>query len=250
MLIYCLLIRVSCAPFTGMFFPNPLQMYDKLIVDSISLFLPTIIKELGYTASTAQLLTIPIYITAAVLAVAVAWFSDRQGQRSPFILVCMSAIGIGFLICITASGRGLPGLVYAGVFIAVCGIYPAFPGNVTWLSNNLAGSYKRSAGMAIQIGVGNLGGGEFPFGGFRLGFTLNRNVAMASNFYRKNDSPEYLLGHGLELAFVVVGTIAVLGMRFNYKRINKKRDAVPLEHYADGDMSRLGDRAPTFRYVL
>lgn len=156
----CLFYRVLCARFMGSSFLIRLPMHE-LTVNSISLFLPTIIKELGYTASTAQLLTIPVYITAAALAVAVAWFSDRQGERSPFILVCMSAIGIGFVICIAASGRGLPGLVYAGVFIAVCGIYPAFPGNVTWLSNNLAGSYKRSAGMAIQIGVGNLGGGKF-----------------------------------------------------------------------------------------
>jgi hypothetical protein len=49
-------------------------------------------------------------------------------------------------------------VVYAGVFIATCAIYPAFPGVIAWLSNNLAGSYKRSVGMAIQIGVGNLGG--------------------------------------------------------------------------------------------
>ena len=74
----------------------------------------------------------------------------------------MCFILVGFIIAISASGRGLPGLVYAGVFIGVCGIYPAFPGNITWLSNNLAGSYKRSAGMAIHIGVGNLGGGESP----------------------------------------------------------------------------------------
>lgn len=49
-------------------------------------------------------------------------------------------------------------MVYGGVFIAACSIYPAFPGVISWLSNNLAGSYKRSAGMAVQIGVGNLGG--------------------------------------------------------------------------------------------
>jgi hypothetical protein len=60
--------------------------------------------------------------------------------------------------CISTSK---PGVVYAGVFIAACALYPAFPGNITWLSNNLAGSYKRSAGMAIQIGVGNLAGGKF-----------------------------------------------------------------------------------------
>lgn len=53
---------------------------------------------------------------------------------------------------------GNPKVVYAGVFIATCAIYPAFPGVIAWLSNNLAGSYKRSVGMAIQIGVGNLGG--------------------------------------------------------------------------------------------
>ncbi|KAI9871992.1 MAG: hypothetical protein M1830_002182 [Pleopsidium flavum] len=125
----------------------------------ISLFLPTIINELGYTASTAQLLTIPIYITAAVLSVVVAWFSDRAGQRSPFVFCSMCAIAVGFIMVISASGRGVPGVVYAGIFIAVCGIYPAFPGNVTWLSNNLAGSYKRGAAMATQIGLGNLGGG-------------------------------------------------------------------------------------------
>ncbi|KAL9578288.1 MAG: hypothetical protein Q9212_005813 [Teloschistes hypoglaucus] len=201
-----------------------------------SLFLPSIIRELGYTSSTAQLLTVPIYITAAVLAVAVAWFSDRSGQRSPYIFTCMCAIGIGFIICIAASAHGgVPGVVYAGIFIAVCGIYPAFPGNVTWISNNLAGSYKRSAGMAIHIGVGNLAG------------------AMASNFYRTTDSPKYLLGHGLELAFVAVGLCAVVGLRWNYRRINRARERVRLEggQWEDEAVnSEKGDRAVTFRYVL
>ncbi|CAO1604753.1 hypothetical protein XANCAGTX0491_008293 [Xanthoria calcicola] len=193
-----------------------------------SLFLPSIIRELGYTSSTAQLLTVPIYITAAVLAVAVAWFSDRSGQRSPYIFSCMCAIGIGFIICIGASAHGgAPGAVYA-----VCGIYPAFPGNVTWISNNLAGSYKRSAGMAIHIGVGNLAG------------------AMASNFYRTSDSPKYLLGHGLELGFVAVGLCAVVGLRWNYSRINGKREQMPPGEFSDAENSDKGDRAPTYRYVL
>ncbi|KAL9007974.1 MAG: hypothetical protein Q9173_006854 [Seirophora scorigena] len=198
-----------------------------------SLFLPSIIRELGYTSSTAQLLTVPIYITAAILAVAVAWFSDRSGQRSPYIFSCMCAIGVGFIICISASAHGgVPGVVYAGIFIAVCGIYPAFPGNVTWISNNMAGSYKRSAGMAIHIGVGNLAG------------------AMASNFYRTSDSPKYILGHSLELAFLAVGLCAVVGLRWNYQRINRKRDQVPLGEFSDLENSEKGDRAPTYRYVL
>lgn len=120
-------------------------------------------------------MTVPIYITAAILAVIVAYISDRVGKRSPFIVgfLCMMIVGFSMWVayrvflggtpqltdsllrCISSSN---PKVVYGGVFIAACSIYPAFPGVISWLSNNLAGSYKRSAGMAVQIGVGNLGG--------------------------------------------------------------------------------------------
>jgi MFS family permease len=205
----------------------------------ISLFLPSIINALGFTASIAQLLTIPIYSTAAGLSVAVAYFSDRAARagrsRWPYVFFPMCAILIGFIIAIAASAHGgIPGVVYAGVFIATCGIYPAFPGNIAWISNNLAGSYKRSAGMAFQIGIGNLGG------------------AMASNFYRTQDEPKYLLGHGLEIGFVTLGLIAVTVLRVTYGKINEKRDREALggAKYSDSELSDMGDRAPTFRYQL
>lgn len=51
-----------------------------------------------------------------------------------------------------------PKVVYGGVFIAACGLYPALPGIITWMSNNLSGGYKRSVGMGMHIGIGNLGG--------------------------------------------------------------------------------------------
>lgn len=65
---------------------------------------------------------VPIYITAAVLAIITAWFSDRHGQRSPFIFVSMCCIAAGFVICLAASGRGVPGVVYFGVFVAALGM--------------------------------------------------------------------------------------------------------------------------------
>lgn len=64
----------------------------------------------------------------------------------------MYNILVGFIIALSASAHcHLPGIVYTGVFIAACRIYPAFPRNITWMSNNLVGSYKRSAGMAILL---------------------------------------------------------------------------------------------------
>jgi len=205
-----------------------------------------------YTAATAQLLTIPIYVSATIACIVVCWFSDRAAKkgkpRSPYVFGPMLAILVGFIMAIAASAHGgVPGVVYAGVFIATCGIYPAFPGNITWISNNLAGSYKRAAGMAFQIGIGNLGG------------------AMASNFYRTQDSPKYLLGHGLEIMFVTMGLIAVVVLRVSYQRLNRKRegeleglhtggvgdDGVERVHEVlDAEkLGALGDRAVTFRYV-
>jgi nitrate/nitrite transporter NarK len=111
--------------------------------------------------------------------------SDRVGKRFPFLVTFMTCIILGFTIIVASSGRNTPGAVYFGVFLAVIGkgfrlaypfittrevvylqivgIYPAFPGNITWLSNNLAGHYKRATGMAIQIGMGNLGGGMLSY---------------------------------------------------------------------------------------
>ncbi len=62
----------------------------------ISLFLPTIINNLGYVSSTAQLMTVPIYITAAALAVVVAYFSDKVGKRSPCIVGFLLMMIVGF----------------------------------------------------------------------------------------------------------------------------------------------------------
>jgi hypothetical protein len=148
-----------------------------------------------------------------------------------------------------------PGVVYAGVFIATCGIYPAFPGNITWLSNNLAGSYKRSAGMAIHIGIGNLAGGKnSPNDTFSPSATDALFSAMASNFYRAQDSPRYILGHALEIGFIAGGMLAVVVLVLNYKRINAKRERQLADGlysgYTPEEMSALGDRSPTFRYIL
>jgi len=199
----------------------------------ISLFLPTIIKGMGYTSSRAQLLTVPIYITASIFAVVAAHFSDRMGKRSPFIFTFLCIMAVGFIMCISSSK---PAVIYAGVFIAACALYPAFPGNITWLSNNLAGSTKRATGQAIQISVGNLAG------------------AMASNFYRAKDAPHYKLGHSLELAFICAGLLALVILVVNYRRINAKRDRQMAEGLHNGytpeEMSALGDRALTYRYFL
>jgi hypothetical protein len=35
----------------------------------------------------------------------------------------MAMIGIGFIICLASTGRGVPGVMYFGIFVAVVGKY-------------------------------------------------------------------------------------------------------------------------------
>lgn len=92
-------------------------------VYAISLFLPTIINGLGYSAEHAQLLTVPVYTAAAVCCILAGYYSDLTGRRSLFVLLSFAAVFVGFLLAVAPSSF-IPGLTYAGCFIATCGIYP------------------------------------------------------------------------------------------------------------------------------
>ncbi|KAL2829623.1 major facilitator superfamily domain-containing protein [Aspergillus pseudoustus] len=200
-------------------------------VYALSLFLPTIIKGLGYSAAIAQLLTIPIYAAATMSCIAVGYFADKTAKRSLFTIACYLIILIGYII-VVAPPRFIPGLIYAGCFIAACGMYPAIPGLLALASNNWAPDAKRAVGIAIQIGVGSMGG------------------AAASNFYRSSDSPRYRLGHSLVLAFTALGLLSTVSYYVICKKLNARRDAAaPSEQsYTEAELLGMGDRAPTFRY--
>lgn len=146
----------------------------------MSAFLPSIVANLGYDGNEANLLTIPVYACACILTVALSWYSDRVKKRNPFILCLLCAQLVGYILTIIGSSQLINGLSYAGVFVATAACYPAFVLIITWVLSNIAPTYKRASGTAVLVGLGNLSG------------------AMAPNFYRPQDSPEYLLGHGLE----------------------------------------------------
>ncbi|KAH8112963.1 MFS general substrate transporter [Phellopilus nigrolimitatus] len=195
----------------------------------ISLFLP-----FGYSTPITQLLTVPPYVFATIVLLTFAHYSDKIQLRSPFIVLGLIMCLIGFSINISSAPRGVK---YFGTFFCVAGSYAAFPGVVAWLGNNLAGQYKRGVGMALHIGLGNLSG------------------AIASNIYRSEDSPRYILGHGIELMFVGMGFITVPITIFIYTRINRQR-AAELERsggigqYSVKEIHELGDRTPDFKYML
>ena len=53
---------------------------------SISLFMPTIVKTLGYTNETAQLMTVPPYIAACICCISGGFLADRAGHRGLYMI--------------------------------------------------------------------------------------------------------------------------------------------------------------------
>jgi hypothetical protein len=107
----------------------------------LSLFLPTIIKALGYTATTAQSFTVSIKgfacrvsnaekslgspnALAFILVLITSGFLDRLKARGPFMVWgCVITI-VGHVILLAPKG---PAVQYGGTFLVTSGAYPGGP---------------------------------------------------------------------------------------------------------------------------
>jgi predicted MFS family arabinose efflux permease len=151
-----------------------------LPVYTLSLFLPTIIKDLGYTTAQAQLLTVPPYVFAFIITMASAVLAERTKRRAPFIIGSSALAIVGYVILITSHQ---PGLSYAGTILAAGGIYSAIAVVLSWPANNVSGQTKRATATAMQISIGNLG------------------AVMGTQLYRPIWGPRYFVGHGMVRLF-------------------------------------------------
>jgi len=201
---------------------------------SFSLFLPSIIAAMGYSAGTSQLLTVPPYVLGCICTVLGGYYSDRLNMRAYFLIGFATTAIVGYALLIATK---VPAAQYIGTFLAACGVYPLIPIMVMWNGNNIGGTTKRGVGIAIQIGFGNCGG------------------VIASFIYRNQDKPHYYLGHGVNMALLGNSLILVIIQMFLLKRINKSRDAKnprPEEYSMEQKKSEmdLGDGASFFRYTI
>ncbi|KAI9663555.1 MAG: hypothetical protein M1831_002564 [Alyxoria varia] len=199
---------------------------------AFSLFTPSVISNLGYTSTTANLLSVPPYAVAAVATIYVGWSADRHQQRG-IHNISISLMGmVGFCMLIGSSNAGVQ---YAGIYLGALGIYPAIANTIVWGSNNVEGVFKRGVVMGTVIGYGNLNG------------------VMSSNIYI--DPPRYYVGHGVVLAylflFLFCGSIVT---RWLLVQENKKRKEGKRDYWVDGkseeEVSLLGDKRPEFIYLL
>jgi len=120
----------------------------------LSNFLPTIVRDMGYSSVNAQGLTAPAYFTSFLCCVLAAYISDKYGKRGYVISVFAAMGAIGYLLLAIVQDETKTGIRYAGVWLAACGVFPALSINITWLLNNQGGDSKKGAGLALLATFG------------------------------------------------------------------------------------------------
>lgn len=142
---------------------------------------PAIIKNMGYTANEAQLMSVPPYVCACVFTIAASWYADRVKKRGVFLMGFQLIAIAGFSMLAATSA---PSIQYGGTVLAAIGIYPQIPLGMAWNSGNIGGSLKRGTGIAMQVMGGNCGG------------------IIASYVYISRDGPRFITGHSILIGFV------------------------------------------------
>ncbi|KAJ7173592.1 major facilitator superfamily domain-containing protein [Mycena filopes] len=203
---------------------------------SFTLFLPTIIHALGFSATNAQLLTIPPYAVGCVCTISAGLLSDHKHIRGPFI-AAFSLLGIlGYVMLLATNPEKHPAAGYAGCIIAAAGVFPGIALTFAWTSANAGGSLKRAVVFGLMGMLGNLGG-------------------ICSSFvYRTQDTPRFRLGHSVTIGFLC---LTFLGSTFGtllYHRLNQEKEQVCSEKSIaldrPADFAGLGVDSPLFRYAL
>ncbi|KAL2271392.1 hypothetical protein VTJ83DRAFT_763 [Remersonia thermophila] len=201
---------------------------------AFSLFLPTIIHNLGWNTSVvrAQLISAPPYVAAAGLTVAIGVLADRTGARG-LCNIGVSALAVaGFSMLLSTDN---PAVQYAGTFLAALGIYPCIANTVSWVANNVEGVYKRGVVLGLVIGWGNLNG------------------IVSSNIYYS--PPRFVEGHAVVLAYLVLflfggSVLMTCLLRLENARRRKGERDHRVQGLQEKEVEEMGDQSPRFLYTV
>ncbi|KAG0032516.1 hypothetical protein BGZ82_006490 [Podila clonocystis] len=116
------------------------NMFLLMPSSGVVLFLPSLIKDMGFTATTAQLLTVPPYLLAAAFSLVMPWWSDRIRVRGFFVMTIPFIALAGFIVLAAAPWTWVP----TGAIL------------ISWLTNNCVGHTKRATALAMLVSTGSL----------------------------------------------------------------------------------------------
>ncbi|KAL1966335.1 hypothetical protein VTN77DRAFT_4688 [Rasamsonia byssochlamydoides] len=202
---------------------------------SLPVFLPTILKDMGFTAINAQGLTAPPYFLSFLVTIFTTWVADRLQQRG-LMIAFLSLVGaIGYVLLAACSSVGVR---YFGVFLAASGVFPSIANILPWVLNNQGSDTRRGMAMVILNVIGQCG----PF--------------LGTNIFPDKDSPRYVKGLSICAAFMFFTTFLALSLRtllaWENRRLDKRHGTRAAQREDEkGQIATAEENyGADFRYVL
>ncbi|KAJ6102308.1 MFS general substrate transporter [Penicillium sp. IBT 16267x] len=214
----------------------PFNILSSIPPQGFTIFFPLVVKGLGYSGPTANLMTVPPYVIGAVLLLCFAFSSDHFRNRLYHILGALIIVMIGLILTVTLPLENVGGR-YAGLVILLAGTFIASPLTAAWLAGNTPEPGKRTVVIGIN-GWGNLAG------------------IIGSELFLAKYGPTYHYPLVLTLVLVAVAFVGYVAYRFALKAANihkakKVAQMTPeeIEEESSNDV-RWADRKYTFVYGL
>ncbi|GAB1192454.1 hypothetical protein APSETT444_001646 [Aspergillus pseudonomiae] len=110
------------------------QFCQDILLYGFSTFLPTILQDIGYNSLMSNVLTVPVYIWAALVFIAVAY--------------C-------YILLLAVSNNPVK---YFATYLCAIACYTCVGLNVAWLNVNFAPQYRRALAVGVQQTIGNCAG--------------------------------------------------------------------------------------------
>ncbi|KLO13815.1 MFS general substrate transporter [Schizopora paradoxa] len=225
--------------------PHVLLLFVALFMNGTTLyglanFLPSIVNQLGFSATRTQLISVGPFASGFVVTLASAYLSDRYRQRALSVVVCACIAMIGFAVFL---GSHRTSVAYGSLFMSVSGTYALPPVLSAWMANNSEPHYRRATSVALGFVATNAGG------------------ILSTWRFPKKEGPRFVNTTIMDIVFsALIALFAVLNVIYlrwatNYKRQNRDELLEPYsaEKTNDGGdqaWTELGDRHPDFEYAI
>ncbi|KAJ1980473.1 hypothetical protein H4R34_002434 [Dimargaris verticillata] len=163
----------------------------------------TVIKGLGFTNLTAQLLVVPPNVLAAIAGIANAYHSHHTHEHGLHLAIPALLGCVGFALAGIVQNHTVQ---YIMIIVMTPGTIVGLTINVSWMVKNIKGKTKQAVTSAMILSFGNLGG------------------VVAGQMYRDSEAPRYLASHLANAAVLLMAALIALGLKAVLVRKNQLYD--------------------------
>lgn len=211
------------------------QFCSHSVLYSFSVFLPTIITEMGqedWTPAIVNALTIPVYLVGFFTYLAVAAYSDKIQQRGIFCLAGAAVMIIGYALLLAHANVASR---FVGCFFVSAGLWSCSGSGMAWITVNQPRYGKRAFASGIFITIGNAAGVSAPF------------------LYRNTSAPRYISGYSATLGMLGFMMCIHLALHLHFKSKNKRKLAGledwRMEGKTEEEINEMGEFNPRYLYT-